>query len=285
MSSESSDQVPNSDPAAFRPENSDVATPVAAKSSCHLRPTCPIWIGLVAGLLAGVIIWVLLHQFDPYDHRRQIFHIPEDIASQMAQATLPGPELAADYDAALADVARAHSIVFLAGFGAVLGGTLGIAHGLSRCSALAGIFCLLTASLGGALMGAVGGLVGHHLYEYLLEREQLDPLTITLIAQGCMLALMAAGVGFGFGLAVEGPLAGSKTAVFGFAGGALAAACFAFAAATLLPDAITEATLPRRINYLRWLWVLIIGGLAGLAIASAFGTTPADASGTENQPE
>jgi len=214
---------------------------------------CP-WTSFVLGLVAAAIVWCALQVVHP------IFLVPQKYHAAMGDS----PEVFAANRRAQDGVERAHAMLYVGGLGLLLAGLIGAREGMLRRSWLVPVIAVPLGAAGGAL----GGLLGCLVYEYLRAHVGQADLIHTVAAQFLLGAPLGLGVGLGVGLATRTMGGFFKSAFGGLAAGALAAALYPIVVSIVLPAASTDDLFPAE-QANRALWLGLLAGLIGLLVPIA----------------
>ncbi|MHB8862500.1 MAG: hypothetical protein ACYC6N_08855 [Pirellulaceae bacterium] len=218
---------------------------------------------LLSALVAGALIWLLLHGTYP------MFSIPEELVAQTigSLGTLP-PALAAAIEEAYRMMNLKHAVVVFGIFGAVLASLLAVGGGIARRSlatVLAGI--VLGVVVGGGV-GSLAGYLGFVVEDIVKPNEEVSTLIRNVSVQGVILMVLGAGVGLTFGLLTRRLPAALSCLAYGLVGGGLVAMIFPLAVALAVPNLEPEATIPSH-ETVRFVWIMLVSGTLGLLIPEA----------------
>jgi hypothetical protein len=223
-------------PAASKPSSTDTTSAFAGLA----RPLPPLgWLmatALVAGLLAGVVSWLIgegtLRAWMPRTYTAQMM-------GQTFTKVAPADQAAADFK---------NATLAFAVLGGVLGAALGIAGGAAGQSPAAGTKAAFGGLVLGAMLGAGASRLLLPVYFRALDvsQEALSrDLTLPLLVHGGIWAAcgLAGGLAFGLGLGA-GPTRIASAALGGLVGAALGAALYEMIGAAAFPTARTTSPLP-----------------------------------------
>jgi hypothetical protein len=225
--------------------------------------------GLIVGLVIGGCMWFLLFQFEPQHPERQPFSTPAEVIAKTEGYVVPPKEIQLEIEFWERRVAMLNDVFFLGLFGLLLSMGMGVALGIHRRSLKTAMIAAITGGLIGCVFGLCAGLAGHYSFILLPEKTEMDPLVITIVAQGIMLSILGLGVGLAFGI-ITGRRHGVLNFMsFGLFAGILSAMVFAISASILTPQTDTYASIPDPIGLGRLLWCLVIGVVIAAMVTAA----------------
>ena len=234
--------------------------------------------GVVLSLAAAVVTLAILQAFYP------VFAIPTELSYLPSGAP---PELVRAHKEAMLRAERNNTALFLAAFGAVLGGLLVIAESVKRRSCKMALIATPASVLLGGGFACAGAWIGHSIFEQYLAIDAVGDVVCSMKIQFAMLATMGSGLGLALGLTGGRLGTVASCMIGGVLAGSLAAVLYPFLAAVLLPMAGTDWPLPAGIMN-RALWLGLSASLMGLVIpglgsrhSSRKQNPPADAEAVE----
>lgn len=226
-------------------------------------------LGLLVGFVIGGLMWLALYQWEPQHPEHQPFSTPAEVIAKTEGYVVPPKEIQIEIEEWERFVAVANDVFFLTLWGVLLTLGLSVAQGLYQPSAGAAIVGGIVAVVIGALFGAGAGFAGHYSFKLLPDKTDMDPLVLTIVAQGIMLGILGAGVGLAFGMLTRGQHGVVKSTAFGLLAGILASMAFAVSTSMLTPTTDTFATIPESVGMGRVLWCLVIGVVVACMVTAA----------------
>jgi hypothetical protein len=213
------------------------------------------WEGLLIGLAAAAIVWGTIQAVHPVFRVPKKFDVPRiGMPTEMFLAHRREQERVDRWNAAL----------YLGGLGLLMSLAIGAREAAARRSAWSPI---LTAPLGG-IGGAVGGVLGCMVLQYVRTNVGQAELINTMEAQLATCVPLGLGVGLGLGLTTWTAIGTVKYGLTGVAGGAVAAVAYSVAIALFMPETNTDALLPEEAGA-RLLWLTMAAGTVALIIPLA----------------
>lgn len=200
------------------------------------QPASGWLIGVTFALIGGLAAWGLFQAWYP------VFTVP----SELADIEMPNSRQAAELRAAELKADLSNSIFVVGWIGALLGGAMTVGEAWARRSwrlALAGV---TGCTLGGALVGALAGWVGHSVYHLLVDPfEGTTDLRGTVFVQVAMLAVLGGGVGLLLGSAIGFARSIWTRLLAGVLAGTFAGMVYPVVTAYFLPAVHTDYVIPR----------------------------------------
>src|SRR5436190_4260375 len=222
-----------------------------SRKGLMLRP----WEGLILGLAAAAVVCGMIQAVHP------VFRVPKEF--DVPSIGLPTEKFLA-HRREQDRVDSKHAALYVGGLGFLLAAALAVREAAARRSWLPPI----VAPPLGAAGGALGGMLGSQVLQYVRVNIGQADLMHMVGAQLAVAVPLGLGVGLGLGLATRTAGGIVKTALAGVAAGTLAAVVVPVAVSLLLPAANTDALLPEEAST-RLLWLGLLSGLIGLVIPIA----------------
>jgi hypothetical protein len=204
---------------------------------------------LALGLIAALVVWGVIQRVHP------IYTMPRELYLGMGDPAWKVLEHRAEQR----HIDCRHAMIYAASLGALLALALGIGEGVARRSALP-MACLLPLGLAG---GALGGFLASLVQDWTRANVGLAEIRHTVAMQLALCLPLAAGIGWGLGLATQTHGGFLKTLLAGLAAGVLAAVVYPLFTSTLLPGVSTDSILPDHAGG-RLLWLGLMAGIIGL---------------------
>ncbi len=224
-----------------------------SRNGLAIRP----WEGLLLGLIAGLIMWIVIQAVHPVFRVPKKFDVPSiGMPTEMFLAHRREQDRIDRWNAAL----------YLGGLGLLVSVGIGAREAAARRHWFAPVVGAPLSALGGAAGGVLGCMVLQHVR---MNVGQVD----VMHAIGAQLAAGAPtgfAVGLSAGLMTGAVLAACKYLISGLAGGLIAAVGYSLAIALFMPGTNTDVLLPEE-AMVRLLWLTMLGGTIGLAVPLAGG--------------
>jgi hypothetical protein len=230
----------------------------------------------VAGLVGGVLAWLLILQF---------YGIVQRGAVAGLEAGPPGGEVGARVIAATR-VAEIRNLALAIGlFGMAVGGTLGIVEGFAQRWAHDGAklgveFGSVAGILLGAALGALGGYSSAGVGEW-LDQTSVSLTYNTILVHGTAWGIAGIGIGLATGIACKNVKAALLGALLCAVAGILGAVIYSPVAALVFPAFDSDLSVPDgSLNRLAWVLLpaALMGLLSGVAVRSGSTSGPASPS-------
>jgi len=216
------------------------------------------WIGLVAGLLAGAIMWLAYWAVFPVFQQSgaapKMFPTQQDIDTQRA---------------ARVHVEIYHAVLFLGLLGMVLGICLAVGEFFCRRSRQGAARGVTVTGLSGALFGCLAGILGPMLHAHLKWSVQTSPSTRAIVVHVLTLAVLGLGVGVGIGTIARQVRAAVRCSTYGLLAGLLAGFLFPLLTAVLLPPNNIDRIVPYEADVALF-WFGLPSVLIGVLLINAF---------------
>lgn len=215
-------------------------------------------VGLMAGLLGGLLIWLFYRAYFP------VFQIPSQF---LMLSVFASAEEVAAAQAAIAKATMQNAMLLLAVWGTVLTIAVSLYEFLCRRSWRKAVIGLVVGGLIAAAVSCLGGVLGTIVYGYLKGTAESSPTTRTLITHAAMLALLGGGVGVAFGTVLGGRRAMVSCGAYGFLAGVLSGILWPILAASVLTRSRVDLVVPTE-SEVALFWIVASSILIGLLVIS-----------------